>query len=883
MRDLTLFAQSPVLGDRGHGGRQGCELDDDWSMLLGTIPVGPIDARIRDLIEMLPAGVYGCDRGGRISFFNRRAAELWGMEPRLNDDNHRYCGCYRIYMPDGTPIPPDETPMAKALHERRAVRNVEAEVERPDGSRFTASFSINPIYDEDGLVCGSINVLHDVSEQKRSEHQLRRAREELSEQLRDMERLHEISMRLMGTYDVMDILREVLHNVLAVNETGMGMLSLVDTAKGELSLGVSSGFSDEFLELIASTLPAGGPCTLACQERCRVIVADVLQDARFSNNLEAVRLGGFRAVHCTPLITREGKIIGVLSMHYKAPHVPDEREVRLTDLYARQAADLIDAAQLRQRLEAELAERARADEALRKSEQRHREILRGLAVACYTTDADGMLTFYNEAAAQLWGRRPELGMTRWCGSLRLFTTDGVELPLGQCPAALALQECRSVRGVEAVVERPDGTRRWFVPHPDPLFDADGRCTGIINVLVDVTEQRETRSDLERAKEAAEAANRSKDRFLAVLSHELRTPLSPVLMLAASLAEDAELPRSVREDMAMIRRNIELETKLIDDLLDLNRVTSGKLRLQLQPVDLNEELRHVAEICRSQFLEKSIHLECILDDMLPPLVADSARLQQVLWNVLKNAAKFTHPGGKVEVRTFAASSGRVAIQIRDNGIGIEPALLDKIFDAFEQGDPAVIQRSGGLGLGLAISKALIEMHQGVVWAESDGVGAGSVFTIELPAGVPEADRITLPTAVNGISSHRHLRLLLVEDHRDTARTLSRLLRSRGYSVHIAGNVASALDLFGRESFDLVISDIGLPDAPGYELMRQIRLRSETKAIAMSGYGMEADIEKSQQSGFSEHLVKPVSVLHLEQAIQRVCGRPIRTSAFHLSHR
>lgn len=561
MRDLTLpFAQLSAPGERGHGGTRVDGFDEGWSMLFGAERMGASDEHVRDLIEMLPAGVYGCDRAGRISFFNRRAAELWGLEPRLNDDNHRYCGCYRVYLPDGTPIPPEKTPIATALRERRALRDVEAEVERPDGSRFTASFSINPIYDEDGLVCGSINVLHDV-----------------------------------------------------------------------------------------------------------------------------------------------------------------------------------------------------------------------------------------------------------------------------------------------------------------------------------TEQRQTRRDLERAKEAAEAANRSKDRFLAVLSHELRTPLSPVLMLAASLAEDAGLPRSVREDMAMIRRNVELETKLIDDLLDLNRVTSGKLRLQMQPVDLNEELRHVAEICRSQFLEKSIHLEFLLDDGLPPLVADSARLQQVLWNVLKNAAKFTHPGGKVEVRTFAASSGRVAIQVRDNGIGIERALLDKIFDAFEQGDPAVIQRSGGLGLGLAISKALIEMHQGVVWAESDGVGAGSVFTIELPAGVPELDRIALPSAAHGTNNHGHLRLLLVEDHRDTARTLSRLLRSRGYSVRVAGNVASALGLFEQESFDLVISDIGLPDAPGYELMRQIRLRSETKAIAMSGYGMEADIEKSQQAGFSEHLVKPVSVLHLEQAIQRVCGRPLRTTAFHLNHR
>lgn len=627
---------------------------------------------------------------------------------------------------------PEETPTASALSERRAVRNFEADIERPDGERFTASFNINPIYDEDGLLCGTVSVLIDVTEQKRAERQLVQAREALAEQLADMQRLHEISTRLMGTSDITAMLREVLDAVLAVNQTELGMLWLMRPESAQLKLAVSSGFSQEFVEAVEPTLALTGACSVACSERIRVVIDDVHQDSRFANNLDIARFGGFRAVHSTPLITRDHKIIGAIAMYFANPRVPTERELRLSDLYARQAADLIDAAQLRQ-------------------------------------------------------------------------------------------------------------------------------------------------NLERAKEEAESANRSKDRFLAVLSHELRTPLSPVLMLASSLAEDAELPRRVREDMAVVRRNIELETKLIDDLLDLNRVTSGKLRLQMQPVDLNEEVRHVANICRSQFLEKGIRLECLLDDLIPPLLADPARLQQVLWNVLKNAAKFTHEGGLVQVKTFLKDAGRVAIQVRDNGIGIAPDLLVKIFDAFEQGDPAAVQRSGGLGLGLAISKALIELHQGLLWAESAGVGAGSVFTIELPAAVPDPDPTRSPAAGEDPNAGAHLRLLLVEDHQDTARTLTRLLRSRGYIVQAAANVAAALELFGRDDFDLIISDIGLPDAPGYELMRQIRLRSGITGIAMSGYGMESDIEKSHEAGFSEHLVKPVSVLHLEQAIQRVRGRPVRAHA------
>ncbi|MGH8047396.1 MAG: histidine kinase dimerization/phospho-acceptor domain-containing protein, partial [Chthoniobacterales bacterium] len=206
-------------------------------------------------------------------------------------------------------------------------------------------------------------------------------------------------------------------------------------------------------------------------------------------------------------------------------------------------------------------------QALFRAEQRYREILLGLPVACYTLDREGVIDFYNEAAVALWGRAPELGRERWCGSLRLFTTGGNPLPHDKCPAAIALKEQRSVRGIEAVVQRPDGTERWFIPHPDPLFDSDGNCSGVINVLVDVTDQRQAQQALKLAKDAAVAANRSKDRFLAVLSHELRTPLTPILLTASLREDDPSTPPELREEMATIRRNIERETKLIDELLD----------------------------------------------------------------------------------------------------------------------------------------------------------------------------------------------------------------------------------------------------------------------------------------------------------------------------
>jgi CheY-like chemotaxis protein len=368
--------------------------------------------------------------------------------------------------------------------------------------------------------------------------------------------------------------------------------------------------------------------------------------------------------------------------------------------------------------------------------------------------------------------------------------------------------------------------------------------------------------------AAGAPHRSKDRFLAVLSHELRTPLTPVLMTVAARQNDPELSPDVREDIDMIRRNVELETKLIDDLLDLSRITSGKLRLNPQAVDLNDAVRHVCGICRGQILEKGIRLECTFDAQACEVTADPARLQQVLWNVIKNAAKFTAEGGEIQVMTERLGHDRATVRVRDNGAGIAPQMLPRIFDAFEQGSPGVTRQFGGLGLGLAISKALIELHAGAIRAQSDGVGKGSVFTIELPMRVPAPHLQPRKSDDGTARDSSKLRLLVVEDHPDTAAILSKLLNAAGYSVKTANSAANALSMAATEAFDLLISDIGLPDATGYELMQQLRRQYAMRGIAMSGYGMDDDIRRSRDAGFAEHLVKPINLTQLHDAIKRL---------------
>jgi two-component system CheB/CheR fusion protein len=371
-----------------------------------------------------------------------------------------------------------------------------------------------------------------------------------------------------------------------------------------------------------------------------------------------------------------------------------------------------------------------------------------------------------------------------------------------------------------------------------------------------------------ARTEADAANRAKDRFLAVLSHELRTPLSPVVLSITAMEADPALPEAFREEVSMIRRNVELEARLIDDLLDLSRVINGKLRLQRKPTSVHDLLRHVFQICAADLATKGLRLSADFCAGDPRVEADPARLQQVFWNLLKNAVKFTPEGGQIAVRS-TLRDGRLAVEVRDNGVGIPAEVLPRMFDAFEQGDIPQSWHEGGLGLGLAISKAVVELHGGTIRAASGGPGQGASLVVEIPLARPVPE--TAEPAVDAAASaprERKPRLLLVEDHADTARTLARLLRLAGYRVRTAGTVAEGLAAAAADRYDLLISDLGLPDASGHDLMRQVRALYGTPGIALSGYGMEEDVRQSLDAGFLEHLIKPINVDHLKAVLERV---------------
>ncbi len=383
-------------------------------------------------------------------------------------------------------------------------------------------------------------------------------------------------------------------------------------------------------------------------------------------------------------------------------------------------------------------------------------------------------------------------------------------------------------------------------------------------------QAETRNA--RLYEQAAQANAAKDEFLAMLSHELRTPLTPVLLMTSWLEVDPNLPADLKASMEVIRHNVDLEARLIDDLLDLTRIVRGKIELSRETVDVHHLVAHALTTCQADVAARRCSIKQELLASRPCVNADPARLQQVLWNLFKNALKFTPEGGQILIRSGNDEQGNVVIEVMDSGIGIDPANLPVIFDAFEQGEPSISRRFGGLGLGLAISKKLMDLHGGSITAASAGKGRGATFTIRLPAVDAPAPRVssgsTPSTAAPACGAS--LRILVVEDHAGTAQAMARLLGKLGHVVTVSSSLAAALEVLAGQSFDLFISDLGLPDGSGYDLMRQVRQRHPLKGIALSGYGMEEDVAKSREAGFAAHLTKPVDFQRLVAAIQQVAS-------------
>lgn len=576
-----------------------------------------------------------------------------------------------------------------------------------------------------------------------------------------------------------------------------------------------------------------------------------LTDARLLATLGAV------ACAAVPLALGDGTIVGCVCVV-----CPTARE------WTRDEEDVLRgiAAEMSSRIDArraQHAERARAAEAVGRM-QLLDTILATSADHVFVFDRDARYTYASRSGAQAVGKTPAEMMGRSLAEVG-FALDVAE-PIEQQLRSVFLTG-GSVTG-EALVEFENGPRS-FEHVFSPVFGATGRVDAVVATVRDITGRRAIELHLKEAKTSAERAAVVKDQFLAALSHELRTPLTPVLATVSALSSDRSLPEHVRGAVAMIRRNVELQTRLIDDLLDLTRVARGKITLKVEPVDLSAAVREAAEMCQSDADVKGVRV------VLPPaeaaaatcyVLGDGARVRQVLWNLIKNAVKFTPTDGEVTVTFVPAQDGRISLIVKDTGIGIPAHLIERIFLPFEQGDPQMARRFGGLGLGLAISKALVDLHHGELTARSAGTGRGATFTLTLPAAEAPQPADVVKSPPQRSSESRCLRVLIVDDHDDTRHVLRRLLSE--HHVRTAGCISKALEEAALYDFDLLISDIGLPDGSGLDLMQQLRTRYNLKGIALSGYGMEDDVRRSLAAGFHAHLTKPVTFDALHGAIEDV---------------
>jgi PAS domain S-box-containing protein len=645
-----------------------------------------------------------------------------------------------------------------------------------------------------------------------------------------------------------------------------------------------------------------------------------------------------------------------------------------------------------QQADGALHERQQAELLAGESELRFRRLLDNLPIGAYTCDADGLITYFNDRAAEFWGREPKLNdpADRFCGSSKMFSSDGTPIPHNECWMALALRDGKGYNGRECTVERPDGSRWVALVHVNPLYDTAGRPCGAMNVLLnitdtkrvesavkvsevryrrlfeaakdgilildadtahitdanpfiaellgyshadligkelwqiglfkdvdeskaamrelqqnryiryedmpletktgrridvefvsnvysedqqsviqcnirDITERRRLEDKLRQVAVEMSEADRRKNEFLAMLAHELRNPLAPIRNALQIMRLTGGKGAAVTSASEMMERQVSQMVRLVDDLLDVSRISRGKIELRRGRIELASAVNHAVEAIRS--LAQSMEHDLIVT--LPPqpmyLNADPTRLAQVVGNLLNNACKFTDKGGRISL-TVEREDQQAVIRVWDNGIGIAAEQLPLIFNMFMQIDTSLERSVSGLGIGLMLVKNLVEMHDGTVEVYSAGVGHGSEFVVRLPIMLETPSPLPPEPVVNETTTAR--RILIVDDNRDAAASLAMLLKITGNETHTANDGLEAVEAVATFRPEIVLLDIGLPKLNGYEACRRIREQPWGKNIvivALTGWGQEEDREKSKNAGFDGHMVKPIDFAALRKLL------------------
>jgi PAS domain S-box-containing protein len=544
-------------------------------------------------------------------------------------------------------------------------------------------------------------------------------------------------------------------------------------------------------------------------------------------------------------------------------------------------ADLLFVAWVFARIRREIARSARIRAALEREGELVEVTLASIGDGVIVTDVAARVMFLNDVAAELTGWSRDEARGHPCGDVfRIVNQETRTSERSPIDRVLATGRVAGLANHTMLLRR-DGGEIPIADSGAPIRDAAGALHGVVLVFRDVSESKQVESELRTAKDQAELASRAKDRFVAVLSHELRTPLTPVLATLSAWQERGGLPADVAADVALLRRNVELEVRLIDDLLDMTRMAAGKLKLAPKPVDVHEVVRAVLSSAAPEAAQKGVSLVDALEAERFHALVDPERLQQVFSNVIGNAIKFSPEGTAVRIQSTSSPAGEIVMQVSDQGLGMTPETLARVFEPFEQGSHERVRGGGGLGLGMTIARTLIEALGGGISATSAGPGRGSTFTVTLPILPHTESREEPPSAAPEpqVSDAAPLRVLLVEDHEDSAYAMRRVLELMGHVVVVRGDLTSALAEIEAAPYDLLLSDIGLPDGDGFDLVAAVRARSSQPAIpaiALTGFGMEEDIARARAAGFDAHLTKPVDFGKLAHAVDTL-ARPAMAAA------
>jgi PAS domain S-box-containing protein len=845
---------------------------------------------LRVTLESVGDAVVTTDAAGRLTLLNPVAVALTGW---TNDDAAGRPLEEVVRVVNEQTREPVANPARRVLAEGKIIElaNHPLLVAR-DGATRPIDDSAAPIRDREGRIRGVVLIFRDVTERRRAERALRESEARLAADLRAMTRLYDLGTRLLTCESLYAGLDDVLEGAIEASGADFGNVQLYNPRIAALEIVAQRGFHQEFLDYFRTVrVEEGSACAQAMQSGARIIIEDVELDPTFEPHRRIAAAAGFRGVQSTPLKSRSGSVLGMLSTHFRRPHRPSERDQRFLDLYACLAAEYL--------------ERVRTQEALQKQAARLRLLWEAAGVLLTTDDADAMLR----------GLFDRIGLHLGLDCYFNYVMDdaGEALRLASCagiPEATArsisrLEFGQAICGTVAVERRPIvatriqqsddpnaqlvkgfGIRAYacnpllagehllgtlsFASRSRDQFDADE-----LEFLETVSRTVAAAYERLRLLHQLREMDRRKDEFLATLAHELRNLLAPVrnslhvLRLAAGDKAMAEQARAVME------RQLHQFIHLIDDLMDVGRIARNKLKLRTERIDLVGIVRNALEISRSLIEAAGHELTVSLPSEPIHVQADETRLAQVFSNLLNNAAKYTERGGHIWLTVRREGSDAV-VAVKDTGVGISADQLPHIFDLFAQVDRSLEHSQGGLGIGLSVVRRLVELHGGRVEVHSDGHDKGSEFVVRLPlVNGPATDRPATEGQCQTTDAAGHCKVLVVDDNDDTATSLQMMLEMLGHDVRTAHDGPQALEVARAYQPDLVLLDIGLPKLNGHEVARRIREQpwgKDMKLVAMTGWGQDEDLRRSKEAGFDHHLVKPVEPAVLEDLLTRLCPAP-----------